>query len=176
MGHADYLSNGNWKRCNKCAEDKPLAMYYKHSGGSMGVRGQCIDCYNLKSFELRKEKGPEIASKKAKQYLDKYPEARQRARQRTQEWRKNNLAYDAFRRSMRAKAIKQATPQWADIESIKIVYKKAQEYGFHVDHIVPIKSKLVCGLNVHANMQLLDGEINSSKGNRWWPDMPERNK
>jgi hypothetical protein len=99
--------------------------------------------------------------------------ARQKARQRTQEWRKNNLAYDAFRQSMRRISVKRATPEWADREHIKLIYKKAESYGFHVDHIVPIKSKVVCGLNVPANMQLLHGDLNSSKGNRWWPDMPE---
>lgn len=176
MGHADYLSNGNWKECNKCAQKKPLTMYYKHSGGNMGVRGQCIDCYNLKASELRKLRGSEVDSKRAKEYLDRNPQARQRARERTQEWRKNNLAYDAFRRSMRAKAIKQATPYWTDLEAVKLVYSKANQYGFHVDHIVPIKSKIVCGLNIPANMQLLDPLLNSSKGNRWWPDMPEGSK
>jgi hypothetical protein len=164
------------KVCRSCGIDKALSAYYKHSGGKLGVRGQCIECHNLKATELRASKDKAINAKRAKAYLDKYPEARERARQRTQAWRRANLDYDAFRRSMRAKSVKQATPQWADIEHIKLIYSKAKDYGFHVDHIVPIKSNIVCGLNVPANMQLLDPVINSSKGNRWWPDMPERSK
>jgi len=36
----------------------------------------------------------------------------------------------------------------------------------HVDHIVPLVSQLVCGL------QILDAKANIEKGNRSWPDMP----
>ena len=164
------------KVCRSCGIDKALDSFYKNPMGAKGVFGRCIVCHNQRAKELRKEKGKEAHAKRAKIYLDKYPEARERARQRTQAWRRSNLDYDAFRRSMRAKSVKQATPQWADIEHIKLIYSKAKHYGFHVDHIVPIKSNIVCGLNVPANMQLLDPVINSSKGNRWWPDMPERSK
>ena len=59
-------------------------------------------------------------------------------------------------------------------DEIQMIYKKANFFGFEVDHVVPIRSKIVCGLNVPANMQLLHKSLNSSKGNRHWPDMPER--
>lgn len=162
------------KKCNECGIDKPFSAFYKHTGGKFGLRGKCIECKNAQTRRYYKSIDKESHAKKAMKYLLNNPKARQRSRQRTQDWRKNNLAYDAFRTSMRRNAVKQATPQWADIEHIKLVYKKASEYGFHVDHVVPIQSKFVCGLNVPANMQLLDGKINSGKGNRYWPDMPER--
>jgi hypothetical protein len=44
--------------------------------------------------------------------------------------------------------------------------------GTHVDHIVPLVSKFVCGLHCEANLQLLPGPENQRKGNRVWPDMP----
>jgi len=162
------------KICNSCGVDKVLSDFYKLKHGAKGVFGQCIICHNKRAKELRDIKNKEVHSKRAKTYLDKNPEARERARQRTQQWRKNNLAYDAFRASMRRKAVKQATPAWVDFDKIKTIYEKANYFGFQVDHVVPIRSKIVCGLNVPANMQLLHKSLNSSKGNRHWPDMPER--
>lgn len=41
-----------------------------------------------------------------------------------------------------------------------------------VDHIVPIKSDIVCGLHCIDNFQLMTREDNARKGNRFWPDMP----
>jgi hypothetical protein len=66
----------------------------------------------------------------------------------------------------------QAVPAWADTEAIIRIYKKAVQMRAHVDHIVPLRSKVVCGLHVANNLQLLTASENAAKGNRHWPDMP----
>ncbi len=71
-----------------------------------------------------------------------------------------------------------ATPSWANPEKMLAIYEEAQrisaETGIphHVDHIVPLKSKIVCGLHCEANLQILPGIENLSKSNLTWPNMP----
>jgi hypothetical protein len=71
-----------------------------------------------------------------------------------------------------------ATPEWADTKKMQEVYAEAQFLrdvvggDWHVDHIAPLRSKLVCGLHNHFNLQVLPGEENIAKSNKFWPDMP----
>jgi hypothetical protein len=78
----------------------------------------------------------------------------------------------------RKRVLAQATPAWADIKAMQDVYRAAQSLtkltgiAHHVDHIVPLTSRLVCGLHVPSNLRVIPGEENLRKHNRTWPDMP----
>lgn len=82
---------------------------------------------------------------------------------------KDRLAAKAARR--RATKLK-ATPAWADYIAIAEIYAEARRLTVqtgvehHVDHIYPLKSPIMCGLHVEANLQILIGIENLSKGNR----------
>lgn len=66
-----------------------------------------------------------------------------------------------------------AIPIWADMDLINDMYAEAAYFGETIDHIVPLKSDVVCGLHVEANLQLLSRADNSAKRNRHWPQMWE---
>lgn len=84
------------------------------------------------------------------------------------------LAQNARRRAAKLRA----TPIWANQFFIEEIYNlarlrtKSTGVKYHVDHIVPLKSRIVCGLHVEHNLQLVPASLNLSKGNRFWPDMP----
>ena len=83
--------------------------------------------------------------------------------------------YSARRRTTKMSA----TPAWANQFFIEEIYDLAQRrtkatgFLWHVDHIVPLKNNLVCGLHVEHNLQVIPASHNMAKGNRHWPDMSQ---
>lgn len=106
------------------------------------------------------------------------PENRERERKAQAAWAKKNKGRLAARAAKRRAVKLLATPSWVNWERVASFYEEAQrlsvETGIehHVDHMVPLQSKFVCGLHWEANLQILAGPANLSKGNRLWPDMP----
>jgi hypothetical protein len=68
-----------------------------------------------------------------------------------------------------------ATPAWFEKDAIAELYVEAISHSklegiiYHVDHIVPLQSKLVCGLHCLDNLQVITEKENCSKSNRHWP-------
>jgi len=104
-----------------------------------------------------------------KRFKNLTPEQRASERERSNEWNRNNRWSGNQRSAKRRAAQFQATPGWGQ-EGIKDLYQLAAKNGFHVDHIVPLTSPVVCGLHVIYNLQLLPPTENLSKANRFDPD------
>ena len=78
-------------------------------------------------------------------------------------------AYVVARRRLRDKSM----PPWANKEKINEIYLQARELTaltgirHEVDHIVPTKHKLVCGLHCEFNLQILPKNQNRQKSNKF---------
>lgn len=98
------------------------------------------------------------------------------ARLYSNQWKKSHQekirSLQAQRRAQKNKAM----PIWANKHKIHLIYQEAKikelETGikYHVDHIIPLKSKYVCGLHTHQNLQILPATENLKKGNKFFDD------
>lgn len=88
---------------------------------------------------------------------------------------KNNPAYFNFKASKRRAAILQRTPNWVttyhllEISKFYIVARTLKELtgiDYDVDHVIPLQGKLVSGLHVPWNLQVITSTENTKKGNR----------
>jgi hypothetical protein len=69
-----------------------------------------------------------------------------------------------------------ATPPWVsrnELDAIDKMYEQAERNSFNnstkyvVDHIIPLRSKIVCGLHCLANLQIISETENASKADKW---------
>lgn len=142
-----------------------------------GVSGHIRHAVALAKMTRYREVNRERLTVKAAQVRAK-PEEKLRNVQRTKLWAKENPAERRAQHANRRAQKIRAMPVWVDRQEIANVYRGARSLSkrlgvvFHVDHIVPLRSNLVCGLHVPANLQVLSGELNMAKSNCYWPDMP----
>ena len=161
--------------CTKCGLEKPLSEYYFRKDKNI-YRRDCKDCmcsrskkYYRANTEKAKAKSkawvkanPEKAKAIYKTYRESNPEKvkeiKKRSRQKNPE---TSRAICAKRRAAKLNA----TPAWADLKKITQIYKDCPP-GYHIDHVFPLQSPIMCGLHVENNLQYLPAKENISKGNR----------
>lgn len=81
-------------------------------------------------------------------------------------YEKNKQFFAEKRAVKRAREVR-ARPAWADKKIIRDFYQEAKYQQMHVDHIIPLKHPMVCGLHVEHNLQLLSPVENLKKGNKF---------
>jgi len=100
-------------------------------------------------------------------------DVRQRRIGTRKEWKvanRDKVAADCrWRQTLKAKA----TPWWADRKAIEAIYAEARrlerETGvkYHVDHIIPLRGKGICGLHVPWNLRAIPAHENYLKHSRY---------
>lgn len=131
----------------------------------------CVECSKLQMVRHKR-------TDTYKQYTERYRTVNKESiRRRIRVWSKSTGKGRTYAAQYRAGKLK-ATPVWFDQARVDEIYARAVRIGkclginLHVDHIVPLRSKLVCGLHWGSNLQILSGRLNQKKSNRFWPDMP----
>lgn len=107
---------------------------------------------------------------------DRYWRNREKSLAESREWRLKNPARNAYKAAEYEARKRRAKPPWADDEKIFAVYQRCAEMNresprkYHVDHVIPLSSPVICGLHVHTNLQILSARENQSKSNRFLED------
>jgi len=115
--------------------------------------------------------------RRSKKMAEWYLRNKTRVAENVVTFRKANPGWMAKRQAARRATVKQAVPAWADLNKIAEIYATCawltltSGEPWHVDHIVPLQGKTVCGLHCEANLTLLPASENIAKSNRYWPNM-----
>lgn len=140
--------------------------------------GVCVEC-NRQNAAARRRSHPEQTRAAVRIAHAKYDysasyeisNARWRAanpdklrQYRRRSYEKSDPAYWRAKRAERRAREKQQMPAWADREAIAKIYAQCPK-GHHVDHVIPLRGRLVSGLHVEANLQYLTASANHRKHN-----------
>jgi len=133
------------ERCGTCTKNK-----YR----------RCIKC-DEEGARKRYPRYSDRRQKYNKEKLEKHPEYSQNYR------RQNRGLYNMHASKRRALSAKASLPlNEVDTIAMRDIYTTCPA-GWCVDHVVPLKNKLVCGLNVPWNLQHLSRHDNAVKKNRF---------
>ena len=170
--------------CSKCSLSKPETEYYTLKSLV------CKDCtkerqrrYHQRTRDKRLEaqkkyysNNKDYFSAKNKKYRDENGESlREYNRQYSKEHYQKNKDYYIRKSRVRDGIKREATPDWlsdphrAHIRrtyKLRDIISDATGIEYHVDHIVPLRGKNVCGLHVPWNLRVITAEENLSKSNQ----------
>lgn len=191
--------DGLQKRCKACQSahhfanrDHRLARQAEYHAENRDANRQRVAGYYVKNRDQvraahavwHQENAEKVAARKAKYRIENPEKFRgkrvgdARYLGYLAQWRRMNRDKVAAASNKRRATKLQATPKWADFGVIAEFYEAAvaaaEIFGiaFEVDHIVPLKSKLVCGLHWEGNLRVVTKVENRRKKNSVWPDMP----
>lgn len=138
-------------KCSQCGEEKEATNFSPRKERPRGYESRCKECNSKRALKYHNRNRDKIL-----------PIMRTRAKTRYL----IDPTIAKYWGRTRKKRIKRATPPWADIKAIRKFYAECPD-GFHVDHIIPLINKKVCGLHTIENLQYLPAKENLQKRNKF---------
>jgi hypothetical protein len=164
--------------CSKCGLFLPLATANRsRKTGEMLYRSWCTSCEKQRKAKWVQDNIEHVLTK-TREYQAAHPE---QVKTTKKKWADNNKEYQLqYRRSSRLKnperfraevsarraRVKQQKPAWESFSRLRSFYENCPE-GYHVDHILPLRGKLISGLHVLENLQYLPASENMAKHNKF---------
>lgn len=158
------------KLCAACARHKSVGDYHKDKSRNDGYRGICKTCvagYMLKYYAANSER----IKNNVREWVGNNRGMHNKV---CSEWVKRNRGAVNARTAKRYAAKTKATPQWLDaddhwlideIYALAVLRTACTGVKWEVDHIVPLRSKFVCGLHVPGNLCVIPMQANRRKSN-----------
>jgi len=183
--------------CTKCSQSKPETAFARNGKNGLHTGCKRCACEAAKMWRasnpeaakerdrLKHEKHRESnlirmreynvanAEKRGEIERARYEREKDNIKERVAKYRKDNPSLIRAWNNGRRANEKRATPGWADYQGIAKFYSVATETSVatgekhHVDHIIPLNGKLVCGLHVQHNLQVISATENLKKGHRF---------
>jgi hypothetical protein len=161
------------KTCYSCKVSLPLELFSKSKRNADDLQGECKSChkaYAREHYQANKEKH----NANTKAWRHAHPESdRKWSRERQSKRRKENAHLVNAATAARKSYIKQATPAWANkffiTEAYHLAKLREKMLGgkWQVDHIIPLRGKIVSGLHVEHNLQVIPAQLNLTKHARF---------
>jgi hypothetical protein len=178
------------KRCTKCAVGKTYKEFSPDRRRKDGLQSWCKACSNAANLKRYRDNPKVRADKKVYdvEYVNKNRDRknlnnsiwsgnnRSAVREMGRRWKKSNRHKVASYVRKRQAAKLQRTPSWLNenqLREIESYYWLAADLRavsgqtYHVDHIIPLQGKGICGLHVPWNLQVLPSDINERKLNKY---------
>jgi hypothetical protein len=164
------------KICNKCFVEKPNSEYHKKKESKDGLMWWCNVChkeYVKAKYHEYKNSAAYVTKEKErlKQFRLNNPNNIKKAQER---FCAKHPGYKNAQSKKHFFAKKQRTPKWLTADDFWLINEaydlaairtKMLGFSWHVDHIVPLNGKLVSGLHVPHNLQVIPGRLNRLKSN-----------
>jgi hypothetical protein len=160
------------KICTKCKVEKEISEFPLSKTCVLGYRSYCKECKNKQTssyYYNNKEHHRCLSDSWAKDNIDRIREIKSNWKKRNANW----VAADNARRYAT-----QLTATLKDTQELTdFVYEEAHalrklrnnlfSFDWHVDHIIPLRGKLVSGLHVWNNFAVIPALDNYRKNNNY---------
>lgn len=146
------------KKCKQCLEFKDLIQFHKAPRTRDGLRSTCKTCAILISKQWQIKNRDKTNLKNSIWRLDN--------KEAVKSYKRKHHLKNPHSSKMRRGAIMTASLGFFFKAELEEIYRNCPK-GYHVDHIIPLKGKSVCGLHVPWNLQYLPAIDNLRKGNSY---------